>query len=73
MFQVVDMILPQSSRTQDLQVVRDNQATGTTTFITNASVVSNIITYPQLEPGMYQVITPIGMDGTLTGVSVVNQ
>ena len=76
------MVFPPTSRTQDVQVVRSNQTTGTTaTFISNSGVVSNILTtinvdgttYHQLEPGMYQVIAPVATDGTITGVSVVNQ
>ena len=76
------MIMPQPSHTQDIQVVRSNQATGTTTFISNSGVVSNILTainvdgttYHQLEPGMFQVIAPVAVDGTMPGLSVnVNQ
>ncbi|KAK7114952.1 zinc finger protein 407-like [Littorina saxatilis] len=76
--QMVDMVMPQPCRIQDLQVVGGNQTSVPTPFISNSGInfLTTInmegATYTPLEAGVYQVITPATSDA-ITSVNVVHQ
>lgn len=75
---MVDMVMPQPCRIQDLQVVGGNQTSVPTPFISNSGInfLTTInmegATYTPLEAGVYQVITPATSDA-ITSVNVVHQ